>query len=152
MMRKFWWSAVGVLALAGCSGDQGGGAAPEPAAPPPSATQSGPAATTPETPKTDEGPKAEPPKTDDAKGEAPKGAAASVNLSEEEIAEIKKLPEADQALALAQKVCPVSDDHLGAMEKPFKMTVDGKTFFLCCAGCKKEVDKDPAKIIAKLNK
>ncbi|WP_435021192.1 hypothetical protein TA3x_002233 [Tundrisphaera sp. TA3] len=82
------------------------------------------------------------------------GAAADVKLSDEEIAEIKKLPAEDQAIALAQKVCPVSGGHLGdpGMGAPIKQVVNGKTFFLCCSGCEGEVKSDPAGVLAKLPK
>ena len=31
-----------------------------------------------------------------------------------------------------QAVCPVSTHHLGSMEKPVKVTAEGRTFYLCC--------------------
>ena len=88
---------------------------------------------------------ADEPKKDDA----PK--TADVTLTPEEVAEIKKLPEAEQVIALAQKVCPVGDGHLGDpdMGLPYKKVVDGKTVFLCCKGCEKAFDKDLAKYLAK---
>ena len=56
-------------------------------------------------------------------GDAPK--TAGVTLTGDEVAQIKKLPEDEQVIALAQKVCPVGFDakapeegHLGAMGKP----------------------------------
>jgi len=168
MMRKFWWTAVGVVALAGC-GDQGGGAAAPDAAPvtPPSVQEGAPTPTptpTPDaTPKPDEpkvdAPKPDEPKPDAApkpeepKPDAPKGeASASAALGADEIAQIKNLPEADQPIALAQITCPVSGEKLGEMGVPLKVTADGQSFFLCCKGCKKEVDKDPAAVLAKLKK
>jgi YHS domain-containing protein len=94
-------------------------------------------------------PEAEAPKADEPKADEPK--AAQVQLSEEEIANIKKLPEADQKIALEQKLCPVSGEHLG-MDVPVKVTVEGTTFFLCCDNCKDKVDKDPKGVLADLNK
>lgn len=84
------------------------------------------------------------------KEEAPKTAA--VTLSDEELAEVKKLPENEQALAIAQGVCMVSGEHLGSMGMPFKVEHDGKTAYLCCKGCKKDFDADPAGMMAKLAK
>ena len=80
--------------------------------------------------------------------------ADAVKLSDEEIAEIKKMPAEDQKIALAQMVCPVSGDHLGesSMGAPIKQVVDGTTFFLCCSGCEKEVKADPKGVLAKLKK
>jgi hypothetical protein len=111
------------------------------------------AAPKPDEPKTD-APKPDEPKGDAPKPDAPKGEAnASSALSADEIAQIKKLPEADQAIALAQITCPVSGEKLGGeMGVPVKVTADGQSFFLCCKGCKKEVDKDPAAVVAKLQK
>ncbi len=62
------------------------------------------------------------------------------------------LSEADRALAIQQKVCPVSGEPLGSMGKPFKVTVKGQTFFLCCDGCQDDLKKDPDKYLAKLKK
>ncbi|MDB5350454.1 MAG: hypothetical protein JWN86_1701 [Planctomycetota bacterium] len=96
------------------------------------------------------------PKKDDKKDDKLK--TADITLTAEEIAGIKKLPEADQAAALAQKICPVQEDedgkpnHLGAMGKPFKKVVKGKTVYLCCGGCAEDLEKDPDKYLAKLAK
>jgi Cu(I)/Ag(I) efflux system membrane fusion protein len=65
---------------------------------------------------------------------------------------LAELSAADRAAALAQRVCPVSGERLGSMGKPFKVTVKGKTFFLCCDGCQEELNKDPDKYLAKLKK
>jgi hypothetical protein len=77
-----------------------------------------------------------------------------VKLTDEEIANIKKLPEADQAAALEQKICPISGSHLGTedMGVPVKVSADGQDVFICCGGCKKEVEKDPKAVLAKLGK
>ena len=63
-------------------------------------------------------PKIEGPKTEGTG----KGDAAAAKLTADEIAAIKQLPAAEQELALKQAVCPVSDEHLGAMGKPIKIT------------------------------
>ena len=80
--------------------------------------------------------------------EAPKAAA----LSTEELDAVKKLPEAEQTLAIKQAVCLVSGEHLGAMGTPIKVELDGKVGFLCCKGCKGDYDSDPAAAFAKLEK
>ncbi len=42
--------------------------------------------------------------------------------------------------------CLVSGEKLGGdMGKPYVFTYEGKEIELCCKGCKKEFDKDPAK-------
>ena len=75
---------------------------------------------------------------------------ASVTLSEEQIASINELPEAEAAKALAQKVCPVSGEPLGDMGKPIKVTAEGENVFLCCTGCKADFEAEPAKYLAKV--
>jgi hypothetical protein len=83
----------------------------------------------------------------EAKKEADAG-----KLSTEEIAEIKKLPEADQAAALAQMTCPSTGAHLGEMGVPIKQMIGDKSFYICCASCEAKVKSDPQGILAKLKK
>lgn len=85
--------------------------------------------------------------------EPPKGASAE-KLSGEEIAAIKGLPAEEQTIALAQVVCPVSNEHLGGggMGAPLKKVVDGKAVFLCCKSCEKDFEADPTKYLAKAEK
>ena len=63
---------------------------------------------------------------------------------------LAKLSPEDRVLAEKQKFCPVSGERLGAMDKPVKVIVKGKTVFLCCAGCEEAIKKDPDKYLAKL--
>jgi len=42
---------------------------------------------------------------------------------------------AEQFLAKAQRICPVTGKELTSMGGPFKAEVDGQTVFLCCKGC-----------------
>lgn len=97
---------------------------------------------------------AEEPKKADAKPslEGPSTEAGAAKLTDEEIAEIKKLPADEQASALAQAVCPVSGHNLGSMELPIKVSAEGRTFYLCCEGCEKKVKNDPKAVIAELDK
>ena len=106
-----------------------------------------PAAKPSETKKGDESPPVEGPKADNA---AP--GAKGVKLTAEEIKYIKELPASDQEAAIAQAICPVSAHHLGSMEKPYKVTAEGRTFYLCCEGCNDTVKSDPKGVIAKLAK
>jgi YHS domain-containing protein len=73
--------------------------------------------------------------------------------SEEEqiAAAIAELPEAERAVAVAQKTCPVGDAPLGSMGMPYKVTVKGHDVYLCCEGCKGALEKDPDKYLAKLD-
>jgi hypothetical protein len=94
-------------------------------------------------------------KTDDApivEGPSAKPAAAAAKLTEDELAEIKKLPQAEQDAAIAQVVCPVSSENLGGMGKPVKVTAEGRSFYLCCKNCEKDVKDDPKGVLAKLDK
>ena len=120
----------------------GGGVATEASAGKSVTTPKAPAATSGDT-KRDEAPPLEAPKT---------GAAKGVSLTEDEITKIKTLPAAEQDAALKQAVCPVSGDHLGAMETPVKVTALGRTFYLCCDGCESKVKKDPKGVLAALDK
>jgi YHS domain-containing protein len=92
-----------------------------------------------------EQPKLEGPKTEG------KGDTAAAKLTPDEVAAIKQLPAADQDLALKQAVCPVSDEHLGAMDKPYKTSAEGRTVFLCCKNCEQELKAAPKKYLAKLD-
>ena len=64
---------------------------------------------------------------------------------------LKELDAADRKPAEQQKVCPVSGELLGSMGKPYKMTVKDRVVFLCCDGCKGDVEKDPDKILKKVD-
>jgi YHS domain-containing protein len=45
------------------------------------------------------------------------------------------------------KTCPVSGEKLGEMGKPFTFVYKEQEVKLCCKGCKKDFDKEPAKYI-----
>jgi YHS domain-containing protein len=65
---------------------------------------------------------------------------------------LKDLNEADRKLAETQKFCPVSGNRIGTSGMtPCKITVKGRTFFLCCDGCKDEVENHPDKYLKKLD-
>jgi YHS domain-containing protein len=104
-----------------------------------------------ETKKPGEPPKIEGPKESGKAEPAGKADAAVAKLSDEELANIKKLPAAEQSQAIQQVVCPVSGEHLGEMGAPVKISAEGRTFFLCCDNCAKDVKADPKAIIAKLD-
>ena len=71
-------------------------------------------------------------------------------LDEDAVTALSQLSNKERTAALTQKVCPVTDEPLGSMGKPPKVTVEGREVFLCCDGCKEELRKDPAKYLAKL--
>ncbi len=156
-IRRAWWATLVLAAVAGCTPEE---SAPVDAPTPPAVTA--PSPTTPDAtappagemkaaPTPADAPAGDvPPKVDVPKDEAPK--AAAVSLSEDEVAAIKKLPAAEQPLALKQIVCPVSGENLGSMDKPIKVEAKGQTFFLCCGSCEKAVKSDPDAVLAKLKK
>ena len=37
------------------------------------------------------------------------------------------------------------------MEKPIKVTAEGRTFYLCCEGCEEDLKANPKAVIAKLD-
>ena len=55
---------------------------------------------------------------------------------------------ADTQLIAKQAKCPVMDEPLGSMGGPIKVTVGDKPIFLCCKGCIKKVQAEPAKYLA----
>lgn len=63
----------------------------------------------------------------------------------------------DQALIEAQKasyaptVCPISGEALGSMGDPYDVLYGTRLVRLCCKGCVKKYEKDPAAAVAKLD-
>jgi len=49
---------------------------------------------------------------------------------------LARLSAADRTLAERQKVCPVTDMPLGSMGTPIKVSVNGRSVFICCEGCR----------------
>jgi hypothetical protein len=167
---KLTWTSLVLLAAVGCGSED----ASEPAAPVPSnraptvsartseASQgpmAGKAATVPakDKSKTDDTAKAGEkgdgaPRVEGPQSSAPKSDDGASDLSKEQLASIKQLNAEDQPLALKQKICPVSDEPLGEMGKPVKVSAGGRTFFLCCKNCEKDVKADAKAVIAKLDK
>jgi hypothetical protein len=66
-------------------------------------------------------------------------------------ASLAKLPPADRAAAQEQRFCPVlSDSRLGSMGMPVKLSIEGQSVFLCCAGCKDKALANPDGTLAKV--
>jgi multidrug efflux pump subunit AcrA (membrane-fusion protein) len=88
------------------------------------------------------------------KAKAPRPAAQAPEEAASEDPKIKenlaKLSPEDRALAVDQKFCAIQNDTLlGEMGVPVKVMLEGQPVFLCCKGCKKEAEADPAKTLAK---
>lgn len=66
-------------------------------------------------------------------------------------AALKKLTADDRAIAEQQKFCPILENSLlGSMGVPVKLTVGGKTVFVCCPACEKPAQDDPEGTLQKL--
>lgn len=59
-------------------------------------------------------------------------------------------PVDDLSLIALQKVCPVTGARLGSMGKPLRENVDGRTVFLCCAGCQEKLAAKPEFYLGRL--
>jgi Cu(I)/Ag(I) efflux system membrane fusion protein len=86
-------------------------------------------------------------------GPARPTAPAATGLLPEKAAKIRqnlgKLPPDERAAAEAQKLCPVLGNPLGSMGVPVKLVLDGKTVYLCCAGCEDDARAAPKKTLQK---
>ncbi len=64
---------------------------------------------------------------------------------------LAKLSTADREAVAKQRFCPVlTQNQLGSMGAPIKLTVSGESVYLCCAGCKDNALSDPAATLAKV--
>lgn len=54
------------------------------------------------------------------------------------------------AINVGNKICPVSEESIEAMGKPYREEYNGKVYNLCCKMCAKDFRKDPEKYIEKL--
>ncbi len=63
---------------------------------------------------------------------------------------LAKLPMEEREAVEAQKYCAVANTSLlGAMGAPIKLEIDGKPVYLCCGGCTKKAQANPAATLAK---
>jgi len=60
-------------------------------------------------------------------------------------------PAAEKAKPYPLDTCIVSGDKLGTMGEAIVIVRDGQEIKLCCKGCTKDVDKDPAKYLKKID-
>ena len=66
--------------------------------------------------------------------------------------DLAALSDEDRQLVLAQKICPVSEEPLGSMGTPIKVTVNGRHLFICCKGCEDSAKETFEEYYAKLEK
>ena len=57
------------------------------------------------------------------------------------------LPASEQEAALRQRICPVTKQPLGSMGKPLRVSVSGRSVFVCCEGCVNRLKSNPAKYL-----
>ena len=67
-------------------------------------------------------------------------------------AALATLAPADRKRAEAQRFCPISENLLGSMGKPVKVSIDGQLVFLCCAGCEEDARENTRKVLDKAQK
>lgn len=104
------------------------------------------------TPKSAEGTKEGGNKSNTHQGHQHGSSSDSKTEMEQMKAELAKLSPEDAASAEKQHICPVSDKMLGSMGAPIKVSVNDREIWICCAGCKQQVLKEPAKYLAKIDK
>ena len=75
-------------------------------------------------------------------------ALSAVTVLSVSAAEEKK---ADKPKPYTLDTCPVSDEKLGEMGKPYVFVHEGREIKLCCESCKKDFKKDPAKVLKKID-
>jgi YHS domain-containing protein len=61
-----------------------------------------------------------------------------------------KATAADNPFVALQKTCPVMDEPLDTMGGPYRVDVEGRAVYICCPGCAKKLQAEPAKYLAKL--
>ena len=60
---------------------------------------------------------------------------------------LAKLSVADQLETLQQRTCPVTKQPLGSMGQPIRVSVQGRSLFVCCEGCVDSLKTNPAKYL-----
>ena len=60
------------------------------------------------------------------------------------------LPPSEQEAALRQRICPVTQEPLGSMGKPLRVSVAGRSVFVCCQGCVSALQRNPQKYLQNL--
>jgi hypothetical protein len=101
----------------------------------------------------DESEPAGPPTEGSPEGEADPGSvqeAFAQAMTSEIEASLAELSPADREQAIKQKICPISEEPLGSMGTPIKISVAGHDVFICCEGCETPLKQDPTTHLAKI--
>jgi hypothetical protein len=84
---------------------------------------------------------------------AKEGGKATLAMVQKQIkasATLAKLPAHERAAAESQKYCAIMNKNfLGSMGAPIRLDIGGKPVYLCCKGCVKRANADPAAALAK---
>lgn len=68
-------------------------------------------------------------------------------------ASFEALSAEDRVAATSQRFCPIlTQNKLGSMGTPVKLSIDGTDVFLCCEGCRDKALSDPAQTLEKVKK
>jgi Cu(I)/Ag(I) efflux system membrane fusion protein len=67
----------------------------------------------------------------------------------DDLKNIQQLSDEDRKLALAQRVCPITNTALGSMGVPVKITLRGQPVLLCCKGCIGKAKRTPDETLQK---
>jgi hypothetical protein len=65
---------------------------------------------------------------------------------------VTKLTDEDRGAAVAQKLCPVTDERLGSMGLPIKVVAEDQAFYICCESCKDDAMERFDELFAKAQK
>lgn len=83
-------------------------------------------------------------------GGAPAAKAPALSEAEIRAAEFAKMEPAERAVAEAQGYCVVSEEPLGSMGVPYKVSLDAdRAVYVCCKGCEDLVKEKPEEMLAK---
>lgn len=67
------------------------------------------------------------------------------------IGKLDEAVKAKQGADYALETCPIGGEALGSMGEPVEIVVANRLVKLCCAGCVKGVEKDPAAVLSKVD-
>lgn len=71
---------------------------------------------------------------------------------ETQAANFAKLSDDDRRLAEAQGYCAVTEEPLGSMGVPIKLTLKDQPVFICCKGCQRKAEANPDTALASVLK
>jgi len=85
-----------------------------------------------------------------AAGELPAYATTAYNSSTRAgaVTSLERLP---QSTDIRQDTCPVTGAKLGSMGPPVPVQVNGRTVFVCCAGCVENLRQNPERYLGRTN-